>query len=1047
DFMPILDNLGLRVIAMKPYELNGGGGAPAAIYVFAVQTLDGRRIDIEARGDLLSETLLAVRQGDAMNDRMNSLVILAGLHWREVDVLRAYASYAFQSNLVPSRLALPNALVSYPGIARELFELFATRFDPAAGATLAQRNAAAEDIRTAFHASLAGVELLADDRALRRLEELISRTTRTNYYRRGGRTPTLRSGGAPYVSFKLLVGDPEHPKPTRILYEVWVHSARMEGVHLRGSTVARGGIRWSDRADDFRNEVEGLVRTQMVKNAVIVPGGSKGGFITRRMPADPEERYLEAKEQYRTLIRGMLDLTDNVEAGHAVPPERVVAYDPLDPYLVVAADKGTARFSDVANEVAAEYGFWLGDAFASGGSHGYDHKAVGITARGAWESVKRHFREMGKDVQTEPFTAVGIGDMSGDVFGNGMLLSRCLRLVAAFDHRHVFIDPDPDPERSYAERRRLFEMGRSTWDDYDRSALSPGGMIVPRGAKEVRLTPEARRALGVEEGAEVMDGEQLIRCVLRAPVELLWNGGIGTYVKASTESHADAADPTNNPVRVNANELRCAVVGEGGNLGFTQRARVEYALGGGRINTDALDNSGGVDLSDHEVNLKILLAPRVASGELTESRRNRLLEDLTEAVAELVLRNNRSQSLAISLDEQRAKESPGDFRDLMYAMEKAGDLDRAREALPSSDVLAERVQAGQSLVRPELCVLLAYAKLGLKAQLVKSTLPDDPVCESYLVGYFPPQAIVAAGAENLARHRLRREIVASQLTNDLVDLMGSTFVYRLTRDTGSTAEQVARAWLVASRLADHRALLNEMTRQEAIDAAVVTRWLLGLARVLERTTRWVLRNVDPEAAPTHIVDEQLEGLATLRDTFSDYVRGADRELFEERVRELRGVGADEAFSKRLITLRFLDQLLEILRIARETGDDPVATAHAFYQASETFDLPWLRQRAFAVAGGGQWEHRAAQVVSEDLARAHRKLVVGVLAARRAGDGTKVSPDATRYARSREVERFKEILEELKAEESVGLPALSVAARELATLADRLASNQPVERRR
>jgi len=979
------------------------------------------------------------------SDSLNALVVAAGLHWREVDVLRALAAYAFQVGSVPSRAALPTALVKYPGIARELFDLFATRLAPGGG-SLEAREQAAADVRTAFQGSLRGVTLLADDRALRRLEALISACVRTNYYRRGGRSPSVRSGGVPYVSFKFLVGDIERSRPTELLFEVWVHSARMEGVHLRGSKVARGGIRWSDRPDDFRKEVLGLVTTQMVKNAVIVPGGSKGGFITRRMSTDPEARFEEAKQQYQTLVRGLLDLTDNIVSGRHVPPDGVVAYDPPDPYLVVAADKGTATFSDIANAVAAEYHFWLGDAFASGGSHGYDHKAVGITARGAWECVKHHFLEKGKDIQTQPFTVVGIGDMSGDVFGNGMLLSEQIRLVAAFDHRHVFIDPDPDPAVSYAERKRLFDMGRSSWDDYDRSKLSKGGVIVSRGAKEVVLGPEALRALGDDAAPATIDGESLVRRVLGAPAELLWNGGIGTYVKATSESHADAGDAANDSMRLNASDLRCEVVGEGGNLGFTQRARVEYALLGGRLNTDAIDNSGGVDMSDHEVNLKILVAPAVADGRMSEERRNRLLEDLTEPVAALVLRDNRSQSLAVSLDERRARESADDFRDLMFALEKAGDLDRASAGLPSRDVLAERSEEGQSLVRPELCVLLAYAKLGLKTELLKSSLPEDPVTESYLVGYFPPAAAAAAGQNNLTGHRLRREIIASQLANELVDLMGATFVYRVTRDTGSSVEQVVCAWLVASRLADHRALIAQMREQTgSIVAETTFRWFLGLARVLERTARWVLQNVPPEASPSQIVSRDLEGLALLREAFTDFVAGEERELFEARVREIQELGADESFSKRLITLRFLDQLLEVLEIARETESDPVRTAHAYYQASELFDVPWLRRRTFEATGGSQWEHRAAQVVSEDISRAHRRLVVGVLADAR----SEARPGRDAFVselRARDIERFASVIAELKADDSVGLPALSVAARELSTLAAGMGRHPGAERR-
>lgn len=1041
DFMPILENSGLRVMAVVPFDVAGGGPGHATIYAFAVQGAGGQPLDIEGRGVLLAETILAVRSGDVINDALNKLVLGAGLHWREVDVLRAYAAYAFQAAAVPSRLALLNALVKYPGIARELFDLFATRFDPAADADIETRRATAEDVHAAFFGSLQGVSVLADDRALRRLEMLIAGTLRTNFYRRGGRTPNFRSGGVPYMSFKFSCADVEFLRASRLRYEVWVHSARMEGVHLRGAKVARGGIRWSDRPDDFRTEVLGLVKTQVVKNAVIVPSGSKGGFVVRQHIDDPEARFVEGRDQYRTLVRGLLDLTDNLQpSGATVPPQDVVCFDEPDPYLVVAADKGTATFSDVANGISGEYGFWLSDAFASGGSNGYDHKAVGITAGGAWECVRRHFREMGKDIQEEPFTVVGVGDMSGDVFGNGMLLSRQIRLIAAFDHRHIFIDPNPEPAPTYAERRRMFALGRSSWADYDLSLLSPGGMIVPRGSKEVELSPEARVALGIPDDApSVMDGESLIRAVLCAPVELLWNGGIGTYAKAASETHAEAGDPSTDGVRVNAGDLRCAVVGEGGNLGFTQLARIEFALGGGRVNTDAMDNSGGVDMSDHEVNLKILLAPAVAAGTMSPERRNELLEELTDEVARLVLDDNRTQSLAISLDELRANESADEFRDLMVALEKTGELDRASEKLPTTDVLVERAERGLSLARPELCVLLAYAKLSLKMNLLRGDLTEDPVTSGYLLNYFPKQAIEAAGEDALQGHRLRREIIAGQVTNDLVDLMGATFVNRVMRDTGRSAAEVVRAWLVASRLADHRALLTEMGRQQsAMNAGVVYRWLLGLSRVLERATRWVLLNVDPDASPARIVEENAGGLAQLRGGFANLVAGEDRGVFEERVREIQAVGADEDFSQALITLRFLDQLLEVLQIARDTKSDALATGQAYYAMSELLDIPWLRRVGFASAGEGQWEHRAAQALSDDLSRVHRRLVARVVGFAGDGDLAK-SAEALLQGAPRELERFRGVVAELRAEDAAGLAGASVAVRELGALAERVSS--------
>jgi glutamate dehydrogenase len=745
-------------------------------------------------------------------------------------------------------------------------------------------------------------------------------------------------------------------------------------------------------------------------------------------------------------MRGLLDLTDNLDSsGDVLPPDNVVCWDDPDPYLVVAADKGTATFSDVANGIAEEYGFWLGDAFASGGSHGYDHKVVGITARGAWECVRRHFREMGKDIQREPFTVAGIGDMSGDVFGNGMLLSEQVRLVAAFDHRHVFIDPDPDPAATFAERTRLFEMGRSSWEDYDRALLSPGGMIVPRGAKEVRLTPEAIVALGLGEDPGPLNGEELIRIVLRAPVELLWNGGIGTYVKATWETHGDAGDASNDAVRIDATELRAQVVGEGGNLGLTQAARIQYALEGGRINTDALDNSGGVSLSDREVNLKILLGPAVRSGELDQDERNRLLEELTDDVADRVLEDNWSQSLAVSLDQLRLVEQLDEFRDLMSGLERQGLLDRAAEGLPSLEVLVGRAEEGFSLTRPELCVLLAYGKLAVKLELAGSAIPDDPVLTDYLDGYFPDAARERVGAETLRSHRLRREIVTSQVTNDMVDLMGATFVHRLVRDTGRSTAEVVRAWLIAARLAEHRQVVSALAEPERdLRTADAYRWLLGLSRVLERTARWLLQNVDLEQDTETVLAANRPGLDRLQAHFAEIVAGEDRDVYVSRVDELVGLGAGDDFARRLITLRFLDQALEILRVARETDSDVLDTGRAYYRVSELLRVPWIREAIFTSAGDDRWEQRAAQALADDLTRAHHRLVARVMTHR---DGV---PDVGEAAarllaiRERDVRRFRGLLDELQEEtDALGLPALSVAVREIAVLSERMSVDAPL----
>ena len=1028
DFMPILENVGLRVIAVTPYEIRGAKAPAAVIYSFSVQDSTASPLDVDDQGTLLADAILAVRRGDVTNDALNALVLLAGLSWREVDVLRAYAAYAFQMGLVPSRRALPTALLSNSSIARVLFDIFKAKFDNTGG-SLESRRELVDDLTSLLTQLIQSVSLLADDRALQRLSALLTATVRTNYFRHGGPTPTYRSGGVPYVSFKIAARELQDITRSRLLYEVWVRSSRMEGVHLRGAGVARGGIRHSDRRDDFRTEILGLVHTQMVKNSVIVPSGSKGGFITLRALDDREEMTNEALEQYKTLIRGLLDLTDSLDVdGTTVAPESVVCWDRPDPYLVVAADKGTARYSDVANAVAAEYGFWLGDAFASGGSKGYDHKAVGITARGAWECVKRHFRERGKDIQSEPFTVVGIGDMSGDVFGNGMLLSRHIKLIAAFDHRHVFIDPAPDPEVSFRERERVFGLGPSCWEDYDRSCMSEGAMIVPRGAKEVDLTSEAKAVLGVPDDVGALDGESLIQAVLRAPAELLWNGGIGTYVKASEESNSDAGDPPNDAVRVNSDELRCRVVGEGGNLGFTQRARIEFALRGGQINTDALDNSGGVDLSDHEVNLKILLGHSVQSGAMDEERRDHLLEELTDPVATLVLADNERQSLAISLDELRAKTGLDDFRDVMSSLEKTGALHRAAENLPTWEVLWARLEeGGQSLVRPELCVLLAYAKLDLMGRLLGSDLPDDPAAYDYLRSYFPAAALEAAGEDSLDHHRLRPQIIACQLTNDLVDLMGATFVNRVSRDTGHTPSEVARAWLIAARLADHDALVRRVSGAgNGLSSRVVYRWLLGLARVLERTTRWLLLNVEVDQDTATIIERHWDGLGKLRADFAEFVAGDDRVVYERRITEIERHGAEPDLAKNLITLRFLDQLLEILRVAQETGAKPLVAGGAYYQISELFHVPWLRQAVFGSAAGDRWEQQAAQALAEDLSRSHYSLTRRVLES--AGETEGIDTNTSEFA------RFRDLMEEIRAEDTVSISALAVAVRKVTGMA-------------
>ena len=1037
-FMPTLENAGLRVIAEKPAQLRGSGVPEGAVHTFAVQTAGKSPLDLAEAGPRLVDTILAVSAGDATNDRLNALVPTARLAWREVEVLRAYSSYAFQLGAVPSRDSIVDALLNYPRIARLLFAFFETRFEPGER-TGDRRQADTEALRAKLLAALDDVYLLSDDRALRHLLTLIDATVRTSYYATGGSTPTRRAGGVPYMSFKVMARALTSLTRTNLLFEAWVRSPRMEGVHLRGARVARGGIRYSDRPDDFRTEVLGLAETQIVKNSVIVPAGSKGGFVILDQPSLSVAIRREVERQYRTLMRGLLDLTDNLHRGVPVPPDGVVCYDDPDPYLVVAADKGTAGFSDIANAVADNYGFWLGDAFASGGSNGYDHKELAITARGAWECVKRHFREMGRDIQSEPFTVVGIGDMSGDVFGNGMLLSPHIRLIAAFDHRHIFIDPDPDPRTSFRERERLFHERGSSWADYDAAVLSRGGIIVRRGSKEVELSPEARAALGIPEDPGKVSGEELVRLVLRADAELLWNGGIGTYVKASGETHSDVADPSNVPVRVDASELRVKVVGEGGNLGLTQRARTEFALAGGRLNVDALDNSGGVSLSDREVNLKILLDAVVEDGRMTVAERNRLLRDLADTVSDQVLLDNASQSLAVSLDLERAREGVDDFRQLISELERDGFFDRSAEHLPTWEQLLERDETGSRLTRPELCVLLAHAKLHLMRRLLKGTLIDDPVASGYLSRYFPPAAVNAAGESGLAAHRLGREIVASQLTNDLVDLMGAGFVHRMMRDSGASADEVARAWLVASRLSGHRQLVADLRQREREAGTVIAyRWYVGLSRVLDRTTRWVLGNAEREEIDS-LVGMNFSTLRELQRIFPDIVSGEDRLTFARLVSAIREVGPAADIAPALATLRFLDQLMDILRVARDTGTAPVYAARAYYAVSELLEIPWLRHAIDECARDERWEQRAARALNDDLTRAHHR-IANFSAAAAAGRDTQAGGVAhvLTALRSREVAYFGELLTELRAESTLTLSGLAVAVRAIMVLSERTA---------
>ena len=856
DVLPVLENMGLRVLQEQPYEFTTAAGASFWLHHFTVEPIRAGDLDLDQSGPDFQDAFLRVWRGEAENDGFNQLVLRAGLNWRQVMVLRTYCKYLLQIGIPFSQAYMEQTLVNNPELARRLPELFEARFDPAVGG---DRRALGASLEAEFRAGLDSVANLDEDRILRRFMRLILATTRTNFYQPGPDGAPYK----PYLSIKIdpaLVPDLPLPRPA---HEIFVYAPTTEGVHLRGGKVARGGIRWSDRREDFRTEVLGLMKAQMVKNCVIVPVGAKGGFVVKRPPKGGDRAALQAEVVtcYQTLMRGMLDLTDNRVGEKVVVRPRVVRYCDDDPYLVVAADKGTATFSDIANAISLEYGHWLGDAFASGGSAGYDHKGMGITARGAWESVKRHFLELGHDVQTAPFSVIGIGDMSGDVFGNGMLLSQQIRLIAAFDHRHLFIDPDPDPAASFAERKRLFELPRSSWDDYDRSLISPGGGVWPRTAKSIKLSPEARRALDV--AAEEFTPQELIKAILLAPVDLFWNGGIGTYVKAAAERQADAFDRANDGVRADAEQLRCKVVGEGGNLGFTQRGRIAFAKKGGRINTDFIDNSAGVDCSDHEVNIKILLGAVVDQGDLTTKQRDLLLAEMTDEIAGLVLRNNVLQVQAISLAEARPAELLDSQAAFMRRLEASGRLNRELEVLPDEETLARRRQAGQGLFRPEVAVLLAYAKMALYDELLASDVPNDPYLLRDLVKYFP-RPLRSRFRQPIAQHRLRREIIATRVANSIVNRGLGEFVSELGEQTGRSIGSRARAYIVARDTFDLVPLLSQLELMAGRIAAPELMALLGDARLaLVRGTHWFLRNLPPPIDIKASVERFRAGIASL----------------------------------------------------------------------------------------------------------------------------------------------------------------------------------------
>lgn len=1023
DLMPTLQNFGVHVLAEDAHELApkpDGKAARAYLQVFTVRGPEMRPFGEFPGASLVADALSAVRSGLAADDALNALTLSAGLAWREVALLRAYLVAAFQMRLAPARLGLQRVLLNYPGAAKSLFEIFSARLsfeNPGTAKSIAA-------LREAYLARIGAIENIADDRTARALLSMVEATVRTNYF-------CEVPAPDPYIALKFesarIAGLPD----TAPLYEIHVNSARMEGCHLRAGKIARGGIRFSDRPDDYRTEILDLMKTQTVKNAIIVPLGSKGGFIVKpRAGRQPEPG--DGVEAYKTLMHAMLDLTDNLTAAGVVHPPRVRVLDSDGPYLVVAADKGTASFSDIANQIAIERGFWLGDAFASGGEHGYDHKAMGITARGAWESARRHLREMGRDAERgAPIAMTGVGDMSGDVFGNGLLRSRNVKLIAAFDHRHILIDPNPDPAQSYEERRRLFTLPRSTWADYNPALLSEGGGVFGRGQKRIELSRRARAALGCE--ADALDGESLIQAILRAPVDVFYNGGIGTFVRASSESDAEVGDHANDGCRITAAELRTKVVVEGGNLGFTQKARIEYALGGGRINTDAIDNSAGVDMSDHEVNLKILLEPSVARGELKYDARNQLLADCAGEVAERVVADNRDQVLSLSLEQIRSRAQMNAFREHLQAIEDRGLVRRGEEALPTREALSERRSRYPGLTRPELAVISAYTKIDLVARIEASTLIDDPyMAERFLASYFPPQ-LAERFAADVRAHRLRRELTATRAVNQLVDLEGSTFVFSMVRDLGVGVEDAIRGWAIASDVLSIRERAQQLKLSAGSTAAEAELGaFLALERACRIATRWALGELNRAAPIGDEVNRFKPAFESLCGEFEAMMVADERERFERSYRELRNDVANGEVAHGLARLGFADHILSVLSLSFARGIAPAKTAAAYFGLSSRLNFAMLDEALQSIGEEDRWERRAANELAAELRASRIALCCAVLDAGNVSVGEAI--EELRKSRAGRFAEAARLFEELKMLAPAPLPAIHVTIRALSRLA-------------
>jgi glutamate dehydrogenase len=1020
EALPILEEMGCEVDTEHPYEAKLQDGSSFWVQDFHLRHESGTCIDVDAVSDRFEDCFMAVLTGEAENDGLNRLIVAANLTWREIVLLRCYAKHILQLGLPFSQDYMEDVLVTHADLARCLVRLFQLQFDPAVSKSRRAREL--KEMRAKVKRGLAKARNVDEDRILTAFAGGIKATLRSNYFL------TVDSEPKPYVSIKLDPARlPEVPRP-RPKYEVFVYSPAVEGVHLRGGDIARGGLRWSDRREDFRTEVLGLMKAQVVKNTVIVPTGAKGGFFPKRAPdGDRDAIHENGVNCYKTFIRGLLDITDNVVDGKVVRPKGIVARDGDDPYLVVAADKGTATFSDIANGLSAEFGFWLDDAFASGGSAGYDHKKMGITARGAWEAVTRHFREMGINTQEDPFTVAGIGDMSGDVFGNGMLLSKKIKLVAAFNHRRIFLDPDPDMAASYKERLRLFRKPGSTWDDYNEAKISKGGGVFSRQAKTIRLSREARKLLDIDETS--VQPDELIRAILRMRVDLLWNGGIGTYVKASSEGHSDVGDRSNDALRVNANELRCKVIGEGGNLGLTQRARVEFSLDGGRANTDFIDNSGGVDSSDREVNIKILLSDVTKKKNMSRQKRDELLASMTDDVANLVLRNNYLQTQSISMSEMSSADRLDEHARVIARLERSGLLDRKLEFLPDEAEIEDRRSRKQGLTRPELSVVVSYAKIELYNGLIES---EGSLVEFLQIDpqrYFP-DILRRRYADLIPDHRLSREILATLIANDIVNRMGPSFVSRAQSDTGASMLTIARAYEIARIVCRARPLLKDIEALDhKVDARAQMLMMFEISRTLRHACYWLIERRGESLDIVNWVDRLRDGMAKIYTRSPSYISQATRARIEGAEQHWMSLGVPQKIANRVAHLLLTRAALDIVDLAVDRKRDVIESARLYSAFNDALGLHWLHNSAEDLKVSGRWQAMARSNLREDYYRLRRELGNKLLTRRGTRDSREV---AQRWLEKRDhdVQRFTQMIEEMKRRDSIDFATLSVAAQEL-----------------